>query len=365
MLCLKSLLVGLGGLAVGVFFWSLGVATAQQAPQYPQDDKLANEPAPWSVPGKWGKRGNWGRWGENDKRGMLNYITPDMIVKAAGLVKQGKVYALGEELHADVPRVITPQRMGIQIMQDRDGYDRVAAQSGAFDPNRYQVGASFTFMHNHTGSHLDTFAHIYRDNALYNNMPAPKPVDTAHGDAASVQFMAGRGILLDVARYKGTDPLPVDYWITLDDLQNTAKAQNVEIRKGDILLIRTGWRKTWDEPDSAGRLDAAHTKWHQPQTGVGPDCLKFLNDMEIVAIGSDNAAVEWGFPAKPQYTRKAFGFLALPLHIDFVWNRGAYIIEILNLDELAKDRAYEFLFVLGPLLLRGGIGVPVNPIAIR
>ncbi len=148
MLCLKSLLVGLGGLAVGVFFWSLGVATAQQAPQYPQDDKLANEPAPWTVPGKWGKRGNWGRWGENDKRGMLNYITPDMIVKAAGLVKQGKVYALGEELHADVPRVITPQRMGIQIMQDRDGYDRVAAQSGAFDPNRYQVGASFTFMHN-------------------------------------------------------------------------------------------------------------------------------------------------------------------------------------------------------------------------
>ena len=111
--CLKSLLLGSGGVALGVFFWSLGVATAQQAPQYPQDDKLANEPAPWTVPGKWGKRGNWGRWGENDKRGMLNYITPDMIVKAAGLVKQGKVYALGEELHADVPRVITPQRMGI------------------------------------------------------------------------------------------------------------------------------------------------------------------------------------------------------------------------------------------------------------
>ena len=59
------------------------------------------------------------------------------------------------------------------------------------------------------------------------------------------------------------------------------------------------------------------------------------------------------------------GFPALPLHVDFLWNRGAYIIEILNLDELAKDQAYEFLFVLSPLLLRGGIGVPVNPIAIR
>ena len=93
--------------------------------------------------------------------------------------------------------------------------------------------------------------------------------------------------------------------------------------------------------------------------------MKFLNDMEIVAIGSDNAAVEWGFPPNPQYQRKAFGFLALPLHTDVLWNRGGYIMEILNLDELAKDQAYEFLFVLGPLLLRGGIGVPINPIAIR
>ena len=75
--------------------------------------------------------------------------------------------------------------------------------------------------------------------------------------------------------------------------------------------------------------------------------------MEIVAIGADNAAVEWGFPAKPQYTRKAFGFLALPLHADFVWNRGAYILEILNLDELAKDQAYEFLFVLEPAAVAG------------
>ena len=57
---------------------------------------------------------------------MLNVITPDMIVKAAGLIKQGKVYALGEEVHSDVPRVITPARVGVQIIQERDGYDRAA-----------------------------------------------------------------------------------------------------------------------------------------------------------------------------------------------------------------------------------------------
>jgi len=104
----------------------------------------------------------------------------------------------------------------------------------------------------------------------------------------------------------------------------------------------------------------------QPQPGVGPDSLAFLNDMEIVAIGADTEAVEWNFPIDPNYAKKAFGgFQGLPMHVDFIWSRGAYITEILNLDELAKDQAYEFLFVVGPLLLRGGIGVPVNPIAIR
>src|SRR5262245_21753777 len=72
---------------------SVAASKAQQTTQNLQDDKLAGEPAPWTVPGKWGKRGNWGRWGEDDKRGMLNYITPEMVAQAALLVKKGKVYA--------------------------------------------------------------------------------------------------------------------------------------------------------------------------------------------------------------------------------------------------------------------------------
>jgi kynurenine formamidase len=362
---LKYLLVCLVGIALGTLLFSLNGLIAGEAPKYPLDEKFANEPAPWTLKGQWGARGNWGRWGEEDKRGMLNYITPEMIVKAAGLVKQGKVYPLGEELYNDVPRVITPSRVGIQIIQENDGYDRIS-KLGEFNPKTYQVGASFTFMHNHTGSHLDTFAHVYRENSIYNNGPAPKPAGTVHGDAASVKSIVGRGVLLDVAKYKGMDPLPSDYWITLEDLQNTAKAQKVDMQKGDILLVRTGWRKMWDEPGPNGKVDAGHSKWHQPQPGVGVDSLAFFHDMEIVAIGADNAAVEWGFPAKPGYTRKAYGgFQGLPLHPEFLWNRGAYIMEILNLDDLAKDQAYEFLFILGPLLLRGGIGVPINPIALR
>src|SRR5262249_24259407 len=111
-----SLMLGVGSLVLGVL-WLLGGASAQQqALTYPQGDKVANPAGAWTVKGKWGARGNWGRWGQEDKRGMLNYTTVEMIVKAAGLVKQGKVYSLGEELHADVPRVITPARVGIKVI---------------------------------------------------------------------------------------------------------------------------------------------------------------------------------------------------------------------------------------------------------
>lgn len=82
-----SRLIGMG-LAVHLcLLLGIVVAHAQTAPSHPLDDKLANEPAPWTVPGKWGPRGNWGRWGEQDRRGMLNFITPELIVQAASLVK--------------------------------------------------------------------------------------------------------------------------------------------------------------------------------------------------------------------------------------------------------------------------------------
>jgi hypothetical protein len=75
-------------------------------------------------------------------------------------------------MYNNVPRLITPVRFGPQILQERDGYDRVT-RPGEFDPKQRQGAASYTIMHNHTGSHLDTFAHVYRENKLYNNMPAP------------------------------------------------------------------------------------------------------------------------------------------------------------------------------------------------
>ena len=127
---LKSLLVSLGSLAVECCSCRLPL-------QQPSKRRSTRWTTNWRTnrrPGRCqGSGANMaiGADGEEDKRGMLNYITPEMIVKAAGLVKQGKVYALGEELHNDVPRIITPTRIGIQIIQERDGYDRTAGRLGS------------------------------------------------------------------------------------------------------------------------------------------------------------------------------------------------------------------------------------------
>ena len=87
-------------------------------------------------------------------------------------------------MHADLPRAITPSRFGVQVIIENDGYDRVT-QPGQFDPKRSQGAASYTIMHNHVGTHLDTFAHIYRENSLFNNMPPPRPVGMSRGHSPS------------------------------------------------------------------------------------------------------------------------------------------------------------------------------------
>jgi hypothetical protein len=127
---LKWLFFCLVSIVVGALISPLNLLIAGDASKYPLDEKLANEPAPWTVKGKWGERGNWGRWGEEDKRGMLNFITSEMVVNAAKLVTRGKVYALGEEMYNDVPRLITPVRFGPQILQERDGFDRITKPRG-------------------------------------------------------------------------------------------------------------------------------------------------------------------------------------------------------------------------------------------
>lgn len=278
---------------------------------------------------------NWGRWGPADERGTLNLLTPEVVAAAAGVVKRGKVYSLGLDLSPDAPR--TPTRSPVWHRATRT--ERPNGQGGADD---------IVLMHTHTATHVDALCHVWRDQTLYNGYPADAVAHTGStkNGIHNVRGLVARGLLLDVAAHRGVDHLEPGELIPASELDAVARAQGVTPRAGDVVLVRTGWIRMMERDRE--RFD----KLEEP--GPGADAVEWLRRHDLVGIGADTAAVEVLPPPEG----------VLSLHIGVLRDLGGYLIEFLNLEELAADRAHEFLFVMAPLRLVGGIGSPVNPLAI-
>jgi kynurenine formamidase len=156
-------------------------------------------------------------------------------------------------------------------------------------------------------------------------------------------------VLLDIAAGEQTDALPVYFSITADHLKSAAEGQKVAIEKGDVVLLRTGWARFWNDP--ARYITGGHG---MAASGPGPEIegARWLSQHGIFAAGSDTVAFE-RVPAP-----------SMPVHVHLLVESGIHIIEALNLEELSRDRVYEFLFVATPLKIRGGTGSPIRPLAL-
>jgi kynurenine formamidase len=163
----------------------------------------------------------------------------------------------------------------------------------------------------------------------------------------NVRSLVARGLLLDVAGHRGVEHLASGEVVPAAELDAVARAQGVEPRAGDVVLVRTGWIRLM--ASDRARFD----RFEEP--GPGRDAVEWFRRHDLVGLGADNAAVEVLPPED--------GVL-MALHLGVIRDLGGYLIEFLDLEELAADRAYEFLFVLAPLRLVRGIGSPVNPLAI-
>jgi kynurenine formamidase len=167
--------------------------------------------------------------------------------------------------------------------------------------------------------------------------------------------IVGRGVLLDVARYKGVKALEPGYAITVEDLDGTAAAQKVEVQRGDVLLIRTGhmWRY----------LDKGNWNYFDldDSPGVSVYTAPWMHAKEIAAVASDNYAVEVRPSELPPF-RSPFHNCAIP-------NMGLTLGEIFYLEALAADCAsdgrYAFLLVAPPLPVTNAVGTPINPYALK
>lgn len=196
----------------------------------------------------------------------------------------------------------------------------------------------------HNGTHIDAFCHFSKDGRLHGGVDVRAAQSytggiAAHG-AGTIAPIVRRGVLLDFA---AAGPLPPGCEITAPALEAAIEAAGVDIAPGAVVLIRTGWARYW--PDPARYLNA------QRQPGPGLEAARRLSARCIFAAGSDTAAFEC-IPSP-----------GMPVHVHFLAGRGIHLIENLNLEELARAGAREFLLVAAPMKIRGATGAPARVFA--
>ncbi len=292
---------------------------------------------------------NWGRWGDDDERGTLNLITPERIVAAGQLIRTGKSFPLGIPVGADGPQPGGGRINPVHLMS-QTGEDQVF-------PGGFRFADDYVFMPLQSGTQWDALSHVFYDDQLYNGYPATDV--TVHGAKRNTidriaDGVAGRGVLLDIAARRGVEWMQAGDVITPDDLDDAAEHQGVEVRAGDIVLFRTGWRRKF-----LAERDPKEFMAGEP--GLGQDCCDWLHRHDIAAVASDN----WAIEVLPGENPDAL----LQVHMVLIRDMGLTLGEILDLEALAADCAedgvYEFFFCAPPLMVTGGVGSPINPLAIK
>ena len=300
---------------------------------------------------------NWSKWGAEDQLGTLNYITPAKIAEASGLVKHGKVFSLALSLDNKGPQRGNMNRFNPVHSMLADGGDWAAGER-PFANGMGGAGDVVT-MPLQCATHWDALSHIFDHGKMWNGYDS-REVTSAGAGRNGIEKSAGRlvsrGVLLDIAHFKGVTSLDDGYAITEDDLLGCieAQGQTAHVGTGDIVLLRTG---------QLGR--AKSTGWGTFAGGDAPGLsfytIDWLQRTQIAAIASDT----WGIEVRPNEFAGAFQ----PFHQVVIPNMGLTLGEMFELDALAADCAndhiYEFLLVAAPLPFKGAVGAPANPQAIK
>jgi kynurenine formamidase len=207
-------------------------------------------------------------------------------------------------------------------------------------------------MGTHVGTHIDALAHVSQDGVLHGGQDAAQAgVGGKYVELGvhTIEPMIRRGVLLDVAGARGTVQLEGGYEVTVADLEDTERSQGTPVGSGDVVLIRTGWGRLFEE-------GLAYAGAESGVPGVSGDGARWLAERGVHATGADTIAFERLAPRG--------GHSLLPAHRVLLVEHGIYIIEALDLEELADRRVHEFTFVLVPLNIFGATGSPVRPLAV-
>jgi kynurenine formamidase len=285
-------------------------------------------------------------WGPEDERGAANRVTPAKVLEAVSLIAEGRIYELGRNYEAGMPlfgnRHYSLTIPGLPTVVS-GAENAVVFNDEIVSGELGQIGTQFDGL-GHVGTEIDG------DYVFYNGFKLSE-FGSAYGltrlGIEKVGALFTRGVLLDVARYKGVERLDPRYVITVEDIEGTLAMQGVEIREGDAVLFHTGWGQLWMVDNDA---------YGASEPGPGITAIKWLAEHNILMTGADNFAMEAVPGENPERAIEGHQWLL---------SRGIYNIENLDLAALAADEVYEFAFIFVPPKLAGATGAPGNPIAVR
>ncbi len=293
-------------------------------------------------------------WGPDDELGALNRMTDASRAAVLARIEGGKVYDLAVEYFIGMPswHVLGDPRYQFWMTHTPRGtvVDDPAGVGNHQNELVSYTGDAVSF-YTHMGTHIDALNHFGLNGEIYNGFSA----DEHLGDrgwqrtgAETIPPIIARGVMLDVAAARGVAELPASYGITVDDLKKALDRQGLRLQPGDVVLIRGGRMRAW--PDDAGYVD--------DQPGLSLPAARWLaEEQQVLAIGGDNLSLEHFPVAQGADTW-------VPVHTYLLAQAGVPIIEVVNLEELARDGVHEFAFIAASLKLRGASAAPFRPLAL-
>jgi len=281
------------------------------------------------------------KWGAADERGAANHVMPASVLRAAQLIRTGEIIELGRVLTATMPL------FGTRI------FDLTTKRTnGPLGANKRYSNEEIVITElGQVGTQLDMLSHQGIDGLFYNCVPIDSVATRTGFQKFGVEKLGtlfARGVLIDVAAFKGVDMLSAGYEITASDLQGAMAKQTLSLSPGDAVLIHTGWGRLWN-------TDAA--RYSGPAPGIGVGAATWLASQDVLLIGSDTSSVE----VSPNPDKS----LDSPVHQIALVVNGIFLLENLKLDDLAGKRLHEFALIVEPLKIRGGTGSTVAPIAVH
>ncbi|MBE9068176.1 cyclase family protein [Leptolyngbya cf. ectocarpi LEGE 11479] len=291
-------------------------------------------------------------WGPDDELGRLNLMTDESRAAVLSRVAGGNMYDLAEEYFMGMPGWFPAgdPRYNFWMTHTPRGTIIADPMNVGQEMNEHvsYTGSAFS-MYSHTGTHIDALNHFGLNGEIYNGFSAEE-YQGDHGwtktGAETIPPIVARGVLIDVAAYKGVAELSPGYRVERDDLVGALESQQLELAEGDVVLIRTGRMRRYDDTEA----------YLENPPGLGMDGARYLVESGAMIVGADNLSLE-AFPSEVEGNY-------IPVHTYLLAQHGIPIMELVYLEDISKDKIYEFAFIGGSLRLRGADAAPMRPIAL-